>query len=153
MAIRNIIQLGDPTLRKRSFEVTDFGEKTITLLNDMKDTLKKADGVGLAAPQVGVLRRIFIISLDGQYFECINPVIVKQSGSQTGDEGCLSVQGKYGTVTRPSFVKLEAFDRMGKPFQIKGEGLLARAICHENDHLNGVVYIDKAKNLRSDSKK
>ena len=151
MAIRNIIQLGDPTLRKRSFEVTDFGEKTITLLNDMKDTLKKADGVGLAAPQVGVLRRIFIISLDGQYFECINPVIVKQSGSQTGDEGCLSVQGKYGTVTRPMKVTVKALDRYGKPFTVKGEGLLARALCHEYDHLEGVVYVDKAYNVRENN--
>ena len=139
MAIRNIVQIGDDVLRKKCFEVTDFGPKTHELLDDMRQTLIKADGVGLAAPQVGVLRRVFILSVDGQYYECINPKIVKTSGSQTGVEGCLSVKGKYGTVTRPNFVKLEAFDRMGKPFTIKGEGLLARAICHENDHLDGVI--------------
>ena len=93
MAIRNIIQVGDPTLRKKSFEVTDFGPKTAQLLDDMKETLVKADGVGLAAPQVGVLRRVFIVSVEDKYFECINPVIVSSSGKQLGDEGCLSVRG------------------------------------------------------------
>jgi peptide deformylase len=152
MAIRNIIQLGDPTLRKKSFEVTDFGEKTQTLLDDMKETLKKADGAGLAAPQVGVLRRIFIVSAEGQYYECINPVIVKQSGSQVGDEGCLSVRGKYGTVERPLKVTVKAFDRHGKPFTVKAEGFLARAFCHEYDHLDGIVYIDKASGVWEDRK-
>ena len=148
MAIRNIVQLGDQVLRKKCFEVTDFGPKTHQLLDDMRETLIKADGVGLAAPQVGVLRRIFILSVDGQYYECINPKIVKTSGSQTGTEGCLSVKGKYGTVTRPNFVTLEAFDRNGKPFKVKGEGLLARAICHENDHLDGIIYVDKATDIQ-----
>ena len=104
MAIRNIIQLGDPTLRKKSFEVTDFGEKTHQLLDDMKETLIKAQGAGLAAPQVGVLRRVFIVSVDDEYYECINPIITAKSGSQTGDEGCLSVKGKFGTVERPNKV-------------------------------------------------
>ena len=148
MAIRNIIQLGDPTLRKKSFEVTDFGQKTHQLLDDMKDTLIKAKGAGLAAPQVGVLRRIFIVFVDGQYFECINPTIISQSGSQIGEEGCLSVKGKYGTVKRPNKVKVKAFDRYGKPFTVEAEGFLARAFCHENDHLDGVIYIDKAKSLK-----
>ncbi len=150
MAVRNIIQLGDQTLRKKSFEVTDFGEKTIQLLDDMKDTLIKANGAGLAAPQVGVLRRIFIVFVDGQYYECINPVIVKQSGSQTGEEGCLSVRGKYGTVTRPNKVTVKAFDRNGKPFIVNAEGFLARAFCHEYDHLDGIIYIDKATSIEEE---
>lgn len=148
MAIRNIIQLGDPTLRKKSFEVTDFGEKTHQLLDDMKETLKKADGVGLAAPQVGVLRRIFIIDYNGIQYECINPVMVSQSGKQVGDEGCLSVRGKYGTVTRPMKVTVKALDRYGKPYTVRAEGFLARAFCHEYDHLEGIVYVDKATNVK-----
>ncbi len=150
MAIRNIIQLGDPTLRKKSFEVTDFGEKTHQLLNDMKETLKKADGVGLAAPQVGVLRRIFIISYEDKYFECINPVMLSQSGRQSGQEGCLSVKGKWGEVVRPNKVTVKALDRYGKPFTVEAEGFLARAFCHENDHLDGIVYVDKATNIQED---
>ncbi len=148
MAIRNIIQLGDPTLRKKSFEVVDFGEKTWQLLDDMKDTLIKANGAGLAAPQVGVLRRIFIVSVEGKYYECINPVIVSQSGSQVGEEGCLSVRGKYGTVKRPDKVTVKAFDRFGKPFTVNAQGFLARAFCHENDHLDGIVYLDKATDVQ-----
>lgn len=150
MAIRNIIQLGDETLRRKCFEVTDFGDKTKQLLDDMKETLIKANGAGLAAPQVGVLRRIFIVSVDDAYFECINPKIIKQSGSQTGDEGCLSVSGKYGTVTRPNIVTVKAFDRNGKPFTVTAEGFLARAFCHENDHLDGILYIDKATSVKED---
>ena len=148
MAIRNIIQLGDPTLRKKSFEVTDFGVKTHQLLDDMKQTLIKADGAGLAAPQVGVLRRIFIVLVDGKYYECINPEIISQSGKQRGEEGCLSVRGKFGTVTRPNKVTVKAFDRFGKPFTVEAEGFLARAFCHEYDHLDGIVYIDKAENIK-----
>ncbi len=150
MAIRNIVQMGDNTLRKKSFEVTDFGEKTHQLLDDMKETLIKANGAGLAAPQVGVLRRIFIVSVDDEYFECINPVIIKQSGKQTGEEGCLSVHGKYGTVTRPNKVTVKAFDRNGKQFTVNAEGFLARAFCHENDHLDGILYVDKATDVQEE---
>lgn len=150
MAIRNIVQLGDEVLRKKSFPVTDFGEKTYQLLDDMRETMIKANGCGLAAPQVGVLRRIFVIEVDGKYFECINPEIVSTKGSQVGEEGCLSVKGKFGIVERPNFVTLKAFDRYGKQFTVKGEGLLARAICHENDHLDGIVYVDKATNVEED---
>ena len=151
MAIRNIVQLGDPTLRKKSFEVTDFGAKTHQLLDDMKDTLIKAEGAGLAAPQVGVVRRIFIVSAEGKYFECINPEIIDESGKQIGEEGCLSVKGKYGTVERPLKVTVKAQDRFGKPFVVKVQGFLARAFCHENDHLNGIIYIDKAINMQEDN--
>ena len=147
MAIRNIVQVGDEVLRKKSFPVTDFGVKTHQLLDDMRETMIKANGCGLAAPQVGVLRRIFVIEVDGKYFECINPEIVSTKGSQVGEEGCLSVKGKFGIVERPNFVTLKAFDRYGKQFTVKGEGLLARAICHENDHLDGIVYLDKATNV------
>lgn len=144
MAIRNIIQIGDETLRKKCFEVTDFGPKTRQLIDDMKDTLFKADGAGLAAPQVGVLRRIFIVNVDDKYYECINPVIVKQSGKQSGEEGCLSIKGQYGVVERPMKVTVKALDRFGKPFTVKAEGFTARAFCHEYDHLDGILYIDKA---------
>lgn len=150
MAIRNIIQLGDPTLRKKSFEVTDFGERTQTLLDDMRETLIKAQGAGLAAPQVGVLRRIFVVSVDDEYYECINPVIIEKSGSQVGEEGCLSVKGKFGTVERPNKVTVKALDRNGKPFTVKAEGFLARAFCHEYDHLDGIVYVDKATDIQED---
>ena len=150
MAIRNIVQLGDPTLRKKCFEVTDFGAKTHELLDDMRDTMFKANGAGIAAPQVGVLRRVFIVNADNKYYECINPTIVKQSGSQVGEEGCLSVRGKYGTVERPNKVTVKAFDRYGKPFIVNAEGFLARAFCHENDHLDGIVYIDKATDIQED---
>ena len=147
MAIRNIIQVGDPTLRKRSFEVTDFGTKTHELLDDMKETLVQADGVGLAAPQVGVLRRVFIVKTEDGYFECINPVITKKSGKQVGEEGCLSVKGRYGVVERPMKVEIKAFDRNGKPVKYKAEGFTARAFCHEYDHLDGVLYVDKAQSM------
>lgn len=147
MAIRNIVQMGDPVLRKKSFEVTDFGEKTHQLLDDMKQTLEKAQGAGLAAPQVGVLRRIFIVSAENKYYECVNPVIEKQSGKQRGEEGCLSVKGKYGYVERPMKVTVKAQDRFGKPFTVKAEGFLARAFCHENDHLDGILYVDKAEEI------
>ncbi len=150
MAIRNIIQIGDETLRKKSFEVTDFGPKTHQLLDDMKQTLFKVNGAGLAAPQVGVLRRIFIVSHNGKYFECINPVMISQKGAQIGEEGCLSVRGKAGTVVRPNVVVVKAFDRYGKEFTVKAEGFLARAFCHEYDHLDGILYVDKATDIRED---
>jgi peptide deformylase len=150
MAIRNIVQEGDEVLRKKCFEVTNIDQQIITLLEDMKETLIKADGAGLAAPQVGVLRRIFIVSAEGKYFECINPKIISSSGSQSGAEGCLSVKGKYGTVTRPMNVTVKALDRNGKPFTVKASGFLARAFCHENDHLDGVLYIDKATDIQAE---
>jgi len=152
MAIRNIVQEGDSVLRKKCFEVTNFDEKLHILLDDMFDTVKKAKGAGLAAPQVGTLRRVFVVDVEEGFFEFVNPVIVSQKGSQTGDEGCLSVKGKYGTVNRPMKVEVKAFDRYGKPFTLKAEGFFARAICHENDHLDGVLYIDKCDNLYTENK-
>lgn len=147
MAIRNIIQMGDPTLRKKSFPVTDFGAKTWELLEDMKDTLKKAKGAGLAAPQVGVLRRIFIVDVDDGYFECINPEITKAKGRQVGEEACLSVHGRQGVVERPAKITVTAKDRFGKPFTVEVSGFTARAFCHEYDHLDGILYVDRAKKM------
>ena len=153
MAIRKIIQIGDETLRKKSFEVTDFGEKTSQLLDDMKQTLEKAQGAGLAAVQVGVLRRIFIVDTEDGYFEFINPEIVSVRGKQFGTEGCLSVVGKWGDVERPKNVKIRAFDRHGNKFEMLAKDFTARAVCHEYDHLDGILYVDKAVNLRSETKK
>ena len=150
MAIRKIVQIGDEVLRKKCFEVTDFGEKTHQLLDDMRETLIKAEGAGLAAPQVGVLRRIFIVDADGAYYEMINPVILEQSGSQYGVEGCLSVVGKWGDVKRPKKLTVKYQDRYGNVKTLVAEDFLAKAICHENDHLNGVLYVDKADNLRTE---
>ena len=153
MAVRKIVEQGDEILRKRSFEVTDFGEKTHQLLDDMYDTLVKADGAGLAAVQVGVLRRIFLVingeSVKDGVIEFINPEIISESGSQTGVEGCLSVPGVQGDVTRPYKVTVKYQDRNGEWYKLKAEGFTAKAICHENDHLNGVLYIDKAKNVKA----
>lgn len=144
MTLRKIVQIGDPVLRKKSLEVTDFGPKTVELLDDMRETLIKAEGAGLAAVQVGVLKRIFVVSVEEGYFEFINPVIVKTAGTQSGREGCLSIQGKYGEVERPNKVVIKAQDRYGKPFKLTAYEFFARAICHEYDHLDGVLYIDKA---------
>lgn len=148
MAIRNIVQIGDEVLRKKSFPVTDFGSKTHELLDDMKDTVKKAKGAGLAAPQVGVLRRIFVVDLEEGYFEFLNPEIISESGEQYGIEGCLSVVGKEGYVTRPETIIIKFQDRNGKPHKLTANGFFAKAISHENDHLNGVLYVDKADDVR-----
>lgn len=150
MAIRKIIQLGDETLRKKSFPVTEINSKVLELLDDMKDTLTKAQGAGLAAVQVGILKRIFIVDVEEGYFEFINPEIISQKGEQEGVEGCLSVSGKWGDVKRPYEVKIKAQNRDGKQFTLVAKDFFARAICHEYDHLDGIVYVDKAKNLRSE---
>lgn len=150
MAIRNIIQAGDSTLRKKSFVVTDFGAKTHELLDDMRDTLIKANGAGLAAPQIGVLRRMFVVSVDGEYYECLNPVLTDMKGKQVGEEACLSVRGKQGVVERPMKVTVKAQDRFGNPFTVKATGFLARAFCHEYDHLDGILYVDKAVSVEEE---
>ncbi len=151
MAIRKIIQLGDETLRKKSFEVNQIDTKVIQLLDDMKDTLYKAKGAGLAAVQVGMLKRIFVVDVEEGYFEFINPQIISTKGEQYGVEGCLSVKGKWGDVKRPKEVTIKALDRNGKPFTLKVKDFFAKAICHEYDHLEGIVYVDKADNLRSEN--
>ena len=147
MAIRNVVQVGDEVLRKRCFEVETFDEKLWSLLDDMKETVKKEDGAGLAAPQVGVLRRLAVVDVEEGYFEFINPVIVSQKGEQSGWEGCLSVRGKSGIVSRPMKVTVVYQDRNGEKQTVKAKGFFARAICHELDHLDGILYIDKAVHI------
>lgn len=146
MAIRNIVKIGDPVLREKSREVTLFDSKLSALIDDMTETMFGAAGVGLAAPQVGILRRVCVISTDGdKVYELVNPRIVKASGEQTGPEGCLSIPGRQGVVTRPKKLTVEAFDRFGKKVKYNVDGFTAVAFCHEMDHLDGVLYIDKAE--------
>lgn len=138
----------DPALRKKSRPVTEITPRILTLLDDMLETMRLADGVGLAAPQVGVLRRIVVIEVTpDEVLELINPKIVSQSGEMTGVEGCLSVPGKQGIVKRPSFVCVEALDRNGVLQTYEGTEMLARCFCHEIDHLDGILYTDKADKI------
>lgn len=150
MAIRKVIQIGDDILRKKCFAVTEMTKRTLTLLDDMKDTIKKEEGAGLAAPQVGVLKRIAVVDVKEGYFEFINPEIIFSEGSQKGVEGCLSVVNRHGMVVRPERVTVKALDRYMKPITIEAEGFFARAICHELDHLDGILYVDKATDMEDD---
>jgi len=144
MAIRNIREIGEEVLTKRCKEVTQMTERTRELIEDMLETMYEANGVGLAAPQVGVLKRIVVIDVTGEDpYVLINPRIVETSGEQVGQEGCLSVPGKSGEVTRPNYVKAVALDINMEPMEIEGTELLARAICHELDHLDGHLYVEK----------
>ena len=143
MAIRNIRKEGDEVLRKRSREVTEINDNILILLDDMADTMYKANGAGLAAPQVGVLRRVVVIDIGEGLVELINPVIRKQSGKQTTVEGCLSIPGVWGEVERPAKVVVEALNRNGEKIRIEGEGYMAQALCHEIDHLDGILFTDK----------
>lgn len=145
MAIRNIRKLGDDILRKKCRPVEVIDDKIITLLDDMTDTMREADGAGLAAPQVGVLKRVVVIDVGEGLIELINPEIVSTQGSVTDVEGCLSVPGKWGTVTRPQRVTVKALNRKGEEITLTGEGMLAKAFCHELDHLDGVVFVDKVE--------
>ena len=140
MALRQVRYKEDDVLYKECKEVKKFDEKLGILLDDMYDTMKKANGVGLAAPQVGILKRAVVIDIGDGRIELINPQIIATSGLQTGTEGCLSFPNVWGEVERPNYVKVKAFDRYGKEFELEGEELLARAICHECDHLNGIVF-------------
>ena len=147
MAILNIVTSEDEVLRKKCRPVEKITPRTLTLLDDMLDTMRAANGVGLAAPQVGILRRIVIVDIGEGLIEMINPEIVATEGEQVGEEGCLSVPDEVGIVKRPNIVTVKATDRNGEPFTIRGEGLLARAFCHEIDHLDGILYIDKASRM------
>ena len=148
MALRNILPESDSTLNKKSREITEFGSRLHILLDDMRETLIVANGLGLAAPQVGVLRRAALVvdtgvdseDINDQIIELVNPVIINSSGEQNGTEGCLSVPGVYGIVTRPNSVEVRAKDRYGNDFTYSGEELLARALCHEVDHLDGLLF-------------
>ena len=142
MAIRKIRELGDDVLRKQSKPVDKMTIRTKLLINDMLDTMYESMGVGLAAPQVGILKQIVVIDVGEGPVVLINPEIIETSGEQTGDEGCLSVPGKAGQVTRPNYVKVKALNEDMEEIFVEGEELMARALCHEFDHLNGVVYVD-----------
>ena len=142
MAIRKIVKLGDDTLRKVCRVQEKFDLRLAILLKDMADTMYRAEGVGLAAPQVGVLRRVCVIDIGEELYEMVNPVIVESDGSQCGREGCLSLPGRQGVVTRPNRVRVQYQDRKGTARELVAEGFLARAVCHELDHLDGRVYID-----------
>ena len=142
MAIRQVRELGDDILTKQSKPVTKMTLRTKILIDDMLDTMYEKMGVGLAAPQVGILKQIVVIDVGEGPIVLINPEITETSGSQTGDEGCLSLPGKSGTVTRPNVVTVKAYDENMEPFTLTGEGLLARAICHECEHLDGIMYVE-----------
>lgn len=145
MAKLKIVKIGDDILRKRCRPVEEITPKILTLLDDMAETMRAAEGVGLAAPQVGILRRVVVIEVEeGKLIELINPKIIAYSGEQEGQEGCLSIPGKWGVTRRPMHVTVRATDRNGKEFEITGSGLLAKAFCHEIDHLDGKLYVDCA---------
>ena len=158
MATRNILLDGDRALCKKSRVVTDFNKRLHILLDDMRETMIEANGLGLAAPQVGVLRRVVLIvdtSIESkdpgeQIIELINPEIIEIEGAVTSSEGCLSLPGVYGYVSRPDFVRIRANDRFGNVFELEGDNLTARAICHEIDHLNGVIFTSIAERLLTD---
>ncbi|NLA87463.1 MAG: peptide deformylase [Clostridiales bacterium] len=157
MALRNILHEGDPTLIKKSRQVNDFNARLHELIDDMRETLLNADGVGLAAPQVGVLRRVVLVmdtekegaTPEEQLIELVNPEIIASSGEQNGPEGCLSIPGVYGIVKRPDMVKVRAQDRFGSFFEVWGSMLTARAFCHEIDHLDGVLFRSLASEILS----
>ena len=143
MAIRKIVKLGDEALRKVCKKQEKFDLRLWLLLKDMADTMYKAEGVGLAAPQVGILRRVVVIDVGDGLIELINPEIIESEGEEIGVEGCLSVPGRRGTVKRPTKVVVRALDKKGREIELTAEGFLARAVCHELDHLDGTVYVDK----------
>ena len=150
MAKRIIVKVPDPILTKKCRQVENFDERLWTLLDDMKDTVKAANGAGLAAPQVAVLKRVCVVDTEDGYFELINPEIVSAEGEQSGLEGCLSVPKKYGTVKRPMTLKVDAQDRFGAKQTYEVNGFTARAFCHEIDHLDGIVYTSKATEFYDD---
>ncbi|WP_077367345.1 peptide deformylase [Anaerosalibacter sp. Marseille-P3206] len=143
MAIRQLRYSEDPILRKKSREITDINDRIITLLDDMAETMYESEGVGLAAPQVGVLRRVVVIDVGDGLLKLINPEIIETNGASIDYEGCLSVPGVSGKVERPEKVKIKYLDLDGNEKELEGTGLLARAMCHEIDHLNGILFIDK----------
>ena len=151
MALRKIALQGEECLEKVCRPVTDFNGRLHTLLDDLADTLEESGGVGLAAPQVGILKQIVVIDVGEGPIVLINPEIVETSGEQTGEEGCLSVPGKWGIVTRPNYVKVRALNENMEEFEIEGEELLARAFCHEIDHLGGHLYVEKVEGELHDS--
>ena len=150
MGLRKIMTDKEPCLHKVCKPVTSFDWRLHKLLNDMKETLEQANGVGLAAPQVGILRRVVIVDTGDEILELVNPTLVETSGEQIGAEGCLSVPGKYGLVKRPNVAKVRAQDRHGEWFEAEGEELIARCFCHELDHLDGIVYTEIMERFLTD---
>ncbi|NFV14144.1 peptide deformylase [Clostridium sp. FAM 1755] len=146
MAIRNIRKYGDDLLRKKSRKIEKIDDRILTLLEDMEETMYSADGVGLAAPQVGILKRAVVIDVGEGLIKLINPEIIETEGNETDVEGCLSVPGEQGEVERPYKVKVKALNEKGEEIVLEGEGLLARAFCHEIDHLDGILFVDKVIN-------
>ena len=142
MGLRNILTDKEPALHKVCKSVTSFDSKLHKLLDDMAETMQDANGVGLAAPQVGILRRVVVVDLGDEILELVNPTLVETDGEQIGAEGCLSVPGKYGLVKRPAYAKVRAQDRDGEWFEVEGEEIIARCFCHELDHLDGIVYTE-----------
>jgi len=145
--VREVVQVGDPVLRKHCAPVKVFDEELGALLDDMKETVREEEGAGLAAPQVGIPIRVVVVDVEEGFYELVNPVFVWQKGEQTGGEGCLSVRGKVGTVLRPDRVKVVYRDRYGNRCSLVARGFFARAVCHEMDHLDGILYTDKATNV------
>lgn len=141
--VKEIVRFGDPLLREHCAEISAFNKELWKLLDDMYDTMQKADGIGLAAPQLGVLKRAVVIDVGKGRIELVNPVITSMRGTQLEPEGCLSFSKKRGVVKRPKYVKVKAQNRFGKPIKLRGRDLLARAFCHEIDHLNGILFEDK----------
>ena len=150
MGLRKILTTKDPALHKVCKPMVNFDDRLFRLLADMKDTLIDSGGVGLAAPQVGILRRVVLVDTGEEILELINPTLVAVDGEQTGAEGCLSVPGKYGLVTRPYWAKVRAQDRNGNWFEVEGEELIARCFCHELDHLDGIVYTEVMERFLTD---
>lgn len=148
MALRNIVIKGDDILRKRAKEVTEINDRIHMILDDMQETMRVNNGVGLAAPQVGILKRMFIVNIEDQLIELINPEIVETEGIQNEEEGCLSIPGFYGMVERPARIKIKGLNRDGQAVTYEGTDMLAVALSHEYDHLEGVLYTDKAVNIR-----
>lgn len=142
MGLRKIMTVKEPCLHKVCRPVEKFDGKLHKLLDDMKETLAEANGVGLAAPQVGILRRVVVVDTGEEMLELVNPELLETGGEQVGSEGCLSVPGKYGIVKRPNYAKVRAYDRDGNEFEVEGEELMARCFCHELDHLDGIVYTE-----------
>ena len=148
MALRNIVLEGDPILRKRAREVTEINDHVRMILDDMLETMRVHEGIGIAAPQVGVLRRMFIVEMEDRVYELINPEILETEGAVEEEEACLSLPGMAGLVERPSYVKIAGQNRDGERVEYEGEGLLAKAFCHEYDHLDGILYSDRAIRMR-----
>ncbi|NMM65632.1 peptide deformylase [Clostridium sp. P21] len=151
MALRNIRKYGDELLRKKSKKIENINERILTLLDDMAETMYDADGVGLAAPQVGILKRVVVIDVGQGILKLINPEIISTEGSYIDEEGCLSVPGQQGKVERPYKVKVKALNEKGEEIIVEGEELLARALCHEIDHLEGILFVDKIINTEGEN--